>query len=135
MTEPLPQANTPPATVDDYIAAQPPDRRDALHELRRLILAAVPGAIESISYEMPTYRFPNGHPVYFAGWKHHVSLHDIPAVDPDLEQEVGPYRSGKDTLRFPAAEPIPFDLVSRIVVAISNRSASRRDAPGPKEEP
>jgi uncharacterized protein YdhG (YjbR/CyaY superfamily) len=110
-------------TVDEYIAAQPPERRGALHDLRRVVLEAVPDATESISYGMPTYRLPNGHPVYFAGWTHHVSLHDIPRLDPDLEREVGPYRSGKDTLKFANAERIPFDLVARLVVAISNRSA------------
>lgn len=108
------------ASVDDYIAAQPTDRRDALHELRRVIVEAVPEAVEAIRYGMPAYRFPNGHPVYFAGWKRHVSVHDIPAFDPELEAEVAPFRSGKDTLKFPFTAPIPFALISRIMAAIAD---------------
>ncbi len=109
------------ASVDDYIAAQPPDRRDALHELRRAIVDAVPDAVEAIRYGMPAYRFPNGHPVYFAGWKRHVSLHDIPVFEPDLEAEVAPFRSGKDTLKFPTTAPIPFALISQIMTTIAGR--------------
>ncbi len=108
-------------TVDEYIAAQAPERHGALHELRRVVLNAAPDAVESISYGMPTYRLPNGHPVYFAGWKHHVSLHDIPALDAALEAGVAPYRSGKDTLKFPNADGIPFDLVASVVAAIASR--------------
>lgn len=111
------------ASVDDYIDAQPPARRDALHELRRVILAAVPDAVEAIRYGMPAYRFANGHPVYFAGWKHHVSLHNIPAFEPNLEAEVAPFRSGKDTLKFPATATIPFDLILRIMMTIAKSSA------------
>lgn len=111
------------ASVDDYIANQTPDRRETLTELRRRIQAAVPEAVESIRYGMPAYRFPNGHPMYFAGWKRHVSLHDIPLFDPELEAEVAPFRSGKDTLKFPATATVPFDLVSRIIVTIAQRPA------------
>ncbi len=110
-------------SVDAYIDTQPPDRRHALHELRRVIVVAVPDAVEAIRYGMPAYRFPNGHPVYFAGWKHHVSLHDIPAFDPDLEAEVAPFRSGKDTLKFPTTTTIPLDLISRIMTTIATRPA------------
>ena len=108
-------------TVDEYIAAQPAERHDALHQLRRVILNAEPDAVESISYGMPTYRLPNGHPVYFAGWKHHVSLHDIPVLDAAVEAAVVPFRSGKDTLKFPNADGIPFDLVANVVAAIASR--------------
>jgi uncharacterized protein YdhG (YjbR/CyaY superfamily) len=112
-----------PASVDEYIGAQSPNRREALREIRRRIFEAVPDAVESIRYGMPAYRLPNGHPVYFAGWKQHVSLHDIPVFESDLEAEVAPFRSGKDTLKFPSSSAVPFDLVSRIMVAVANRSA------------
>ena len=113
------------ATVDDYIDAQPAERRDDLHALRRVILAAVPDAAEAIRYGMPAYRFPNGHPVYFAGWKHHVSIHDVPVLSPDLEAELAPFRSGKDTLKFPATAVIPLDLIRRVMetIAASPRSS------------
>ncbi|MCC6437855.1 MAG: DUF1801 domain-containing protein [Acidimicrobiales bacterium] len=110
-----------PETVDDYLAAQPDATRERLQEVRRRILAAAPGAEESIRYGMPGFRLANGHPVYCAGWKQHISLHDIPVFDPELEGEVAPFRSGKDTLKFPHRRPIPFELITRIVTAIAGR--------------
>ena len=112
---------TTPSTVDDYIAAQPDALRCDLEELRSTIRRAVPDAIESVSYGMPTYTFANGHPVYFAGWKRHISLHDIPVLPDELEARMAPYRSGKDTVKFPHGTAIAFDLVEAAMVAISQR--------------
>jgi uncharacterized protein YdhG (YjbR/CyaY superfamily) len=36
---------------------------------------------------------------------------------------VAPFRSGKDTLKFPHRDPVPFDLISRIIVALAERPA------------
>jgi uncharacterized protein YdhG (YjbR/CyaY superfamily) len=114
----------PPAeSVDDYLAAQPAEVRDALAEVRRRILLAAPGAVESIRYGMPAYRLANGHPVYFAGWQQHLSLHDVPVLDADLEAELAPFRSGKDTLKFRYRDTVPMDLIGRTVAAIAARPA------------
>lgn len=113
---------TPPATVDEYIGAQPDAVRDRLHEMRRCILGAAPDATESIRYGMPAYRLANGHPVYFAGWARHLSLHDVPAFAGELEAAVRPYRTGKDTLRFPHRQPVPWELVAAVIGAIAGRT-------------
>jgi uncharacterized protein YdhG (YjbR/CyaY superfamily) len=110
-----------PATVDAYIAGANAEIRDRLAELRRRVLAAAPDAVESISYGMPTYRLSNGRPVFFACWKHHVSMHAVPVFDDELETDVSVYRSGKDTLRFPHPDPLPFDLVQRLVAESARR--------------
>ena len=108
-------------TVDEYIAEFPETRQPALREVLHRIRSAAPGAEEAIRYGMPAFRLSNGHPVYFAGWKLHLSLHDIPKLDSALEPEVAPFRSGKDTLKFPFAKPIPFDLIERVVAQIAKR--------------
>lgn len=112
--------STAPETVDDYIAAQPAAHQDALQEVRRRVLRAAPDAMESVRYGMPAYRLPNGRPVYFAGWAKHLSLHDIPNFSEPLESEVAPMRSGKDTVKFPYRDGVPFDLVERIVRAAAD---------------
>jgi uncharacterized protein YdhG (YjbR/CyaY superfamily) len=118
-----------PDSVEAYIASQAPDHRNALTEIRRRILEVAPTDSEAIRYGMPAYRFENGHPVYFACWKQHVSLHDIPTFhDPGLEAETAPFRSGKDTLKFPHRHPIPFDLISRAMRAIADRPSSAQPA-------
>lgn len=105
-----------PATVDEYLAAQPEDRRAVLEALRATIRAAAPGAAESISYQMPAYRVKGRFLVSFAAFKGHTSL--FPAsgmVMEALGEELAPYYRPKATIRFPADRPIPIDLVARVV--------------------
>ena len=100
-------------TVDEYIARFPPDVRAVLEEVRRTIHAAVPGAGEKISYQIPTITFDGTNLLHFSAWKSHIALYPIPPIDEDLT----PYRSGKGTLKFPLNKPIPYDLITRVAKA------------------
>jgi len=103
-------------TVDAYLAGLPEDRRAAMEGLRRTIRAAVPAATEAISYNMPAFRLDGRFFVSYEAFKRHYSL--FPWTD-EMVEELGdairPYAVGKGTLRFPADEPIPLDLVQRII--------------------
>jgi uncharacterized protein YdhG (YjbR/CyaY superfamily) len=105
------------ATVDDYLAALPNDRRTVMEELRRTVTAAAPKATETIAYGMPALRTSGGRfLVSYDVFKHHYSL--FPASDAvvgELGDELAPYLAGKGTIRFSADRPIPHALVMRIV--------------------
>jgi uncharacterized protein YdhG (YjbR/CyaY superfamily) len=103
-----------PATIDDYIDMFPADVQTILQEVRRTIGNAVPAADETISYGIPTFTLGGRYLVYFAGWKHHLSVYPIPTGDAAFEQEIEPYAAGKGTLKFPLAKPIPYDLIERV---------------------
>ncbi len=103
------------ATIDDYIASFPEEVQTILGEVRRTIREAAPDAVESISYQIPTYKL-NGKPlIYFAGWKHHISIYPLPSGDDSFEAELDQYRSGKGTAKFPLDQPIPYDLIRKMV--------------------
>ena len=70
---------------------------------------------------MPAFRLTNGHPVYCAAWKRHLSLHDIPTLSEPIETTLEQYRSGKDTLKFAYCNPIPYDLIETIVRHVAQR--------------
>ena len=67
--------------------------------------------------------------VYFAGWKHHISLYPIPDDD-RLNEELVPYRSGKGSLRFPLAKPMPLELVQRVAEALVSRKVGEAPSSG-----
>ena len=113
------------ATIDDYIGSFPADVQAVLQEVRRRIRAAVPESGETMSYQIPTMTLQGKRLVYFAGWKHHISVYPVPAADQTLERVLAPYRASKGTLRFQLDQPIPYDLIERSVVAL----AQQRDAP------
>jgi uncharacterized protein YdhG (YjbR/CyaY superfamily) len=103
-------------TVDAYMASLPEDRRGPMEELRRTIRAAAPDATEVIAYNMPALRLGGRFLVSYEAFKRHYSL--FPWSDEMLDElgaELQPYAVGKGTIRFPADEPIPLDLVTRIV--------------------
>jgi uncharacterized protein YdhG (YjbR/CyaY superfamily) len=118
-----------PSSVDDYLAAQPGDRRATLEALRDAVRAAAPDAVETIAYNMPAYRGRGGQfVVSFDAFKRHYSL--FPATDAIVERlgdEVRPFLAGRGTIRFPADRPIPIELVKRIVeIRVAETAASER---------
>jgi uncharacterized protein YdhG (YjbR/CyaY superfamily) len=106
-----------PASVEDYLADLPSDRRAGVETLRRTINAAAPDATETIAYQMPALRSHGGQfLVSYAAFKQHYSLFPASgAVIEALGDELTPYLAGKGTIRFPASRPIPTELVTRIV--------------------
>jgi uncharacterized protein YdhG (YjbR/CyaY superfamily) len=116
-----------PATVEEYLAELPPDRRAGVETLRRAARAGAPEATESIAYGMPALR-SHGRQflVSYAAFKAHYSL--FPASDPVIEacgDELTPFLSGKGTIRFPADRPIPAALVTKIVKVRFAENAAR----------
>lgn len=115
-------------SVDEYFAALPDDRREAMAELRRIVTTAAPRATETMAYDMPALRTADGRFLLsYDAYKRHYSL--FPASDAvvkALGDELLPYLAGKGTIRFPADRPIPSDLVRRIVeVRVGEVEAAR----------
>ena len=112
---------TVPATIDEYVASFPDGAREALEQVRAAIHRVVPDATETIKYGMPTFTVGGHHNVYFAGWKTHVALYAVHPLPAELEAQVAPLRSDKDTVKFPLSEPMPVELIERIVGELVRR--------------
>lgn len=114
------------ATVDEYLAGVPDDKRVALERLRAQIKAAAPDATESISYGLPTFKLDGHWFVAFGVAKNHCSFYAGAAPLEALAAELSGYRLWKGTINFPADRPLPADLVTRLIeVRIAEHRASR----------
>jgi uncharacterized protein YdhG (YjbR/CyaY superfamily) len=109
------QKKNTPKDIDDYISRYPPGIQEILQNIRLTIKQAVPGAEEVISYQMPAFRYAGYMLIFFAAHENHAGLYPIPTDNPDFGPEVSMYASGKATLKFPYQQPIPYDLITRIV--------------------
>jgi hypothetical protein len=86
-----------PADIDEYLATISPPARQVVSRLRDRIHELVPGAQETISYQIPTFTVDGRRFVHLAGWKAHLSLYPRPD-DPTLDAELEPFESGRGTL-------------------------------------
>src|SRR5580704_13996578 len=103
-----------PKNIDGYISQFPAAVQAILEKVRATIINAAPDAKEVISYLMPAFK-QHGILVYFAAWKKHIGLYPPIFGDKALEKAVAKYAGPKGNLQFPLDEPIPYDLIKRIV--------------------
>lgn len=108
-------AKTKFQSIDEYIAACPPDSQDYLQQIRKLIRSLVPDAKERISYQIAAFERNGKNIIHFAGWKKHVSLYPVPAGSEAFERQIAKYVDGKGTVKFPLDEPLPLKLIERVV--------------------
>jgi len=103
-----------PKDIDQYIATFPTEVQMVLEKVRQTIRDAAPDAKETISYQMPAFK-QHGILVYFAAWTKHSGLYPPISGVKTLERAVARYAGPKGNLQFPLNEPIPYDLIERIV--------------------
>ena len=101
-------------SIDEYIASFPPEIQARLEAMRATIRAAAPDAEEKISYQMPTF-FLKGNLVHFAAFKQHIGFYPAPRGIEEFKEELSIYKGAKGSVQFPLDQPLPLDLVARIV--------------------
>lgn len=125
-----------PTTIDAYIAAFPEHVQVLLQKVRQAIREAAPQAEEAIKYRIPTYVL-NGNLVHFAAYSKHVGFYPTPSAIARFGVELAAYATAKGSVQFPLDQPIPYDLIRRIVrfrVEETQQSATtaNRDTARPK---
>lgn len=124
------------ATVEEYLASLPADRRGALQEVRRVILASLPAGYEEamnwgmITYQVPPAVYPdtyNGQPLMcaaLASQKHHMALYLTSIYMDDAARQAfdAQYRAtgkrydvGKSCVRFRRLEDLPLEIIGRAI--------------------
>ena len=107
-----------PKTVAGYIAAAPKEQRAALERIRKTIKGAAPKATEGLSYGIVGFKQDGKNVAYFGSWKTHIALYGFGGSVIDAHAvELRPYVQSKGTIQFPADEPIPYGLVTKLVKA------------------
>ena len=101
-------------SIDEYIATFPAEIQKILQEIRATIHAAAPEATEKISYQMPTF-YLNGNLVHFAAFKHHIGFYPTPNGVDAFAQDLAKFKGAKGSVQFPLNQPMPLDLITRIV--------------------
>ena len=101
--------------MDAYIASLPRDVQNILEKIRQVIRKTVPEAVEAISYQIPTFKLNGKNLVHFAAWKDHIGFYATPSGNAAFKKELAQYKVAKGSIQFPLDEPIPYDLVRKMV--------------------
>lgn len=102
-------------TIDQYIEPFPAPVQKLLKKMRQTIHLAAPDAVEAISYGMPTFKQNGKNLVHFAAFKAHIGFYPVPSGMAAFKKELAGYKQGKGSAQFPFDQPIPYDLVTKIV--------------------
>ena len=112
-----------PAAIEDYVSGFPPSVQRRLRQLFQTIAKTAPESDATISYGIPTFVANGRKLVWFGAFKSHIGFYPGAAAIAAFKKELSKYKSAKGSVQFPSSEPLPLDLISRIV---EFRVASRR---------
>ena len=104
-----------PETVDEYILSQDEAIRGHLERVRNVLRAALPDAVEKISWSMPTW-WKDHNIIHFAAAKKHIGLYPGPEAvtffAEKLDQAGCKYSKG--SIQIPYSDDLPLDLIAEI---------------------
>lgn len=102
--------------IAHYISQFPENVQHILQNIRNLILENAPDAVEEMAYGMPGYKLNQKPLVYFAAYRNHIGFYATPSGHLEFKEELAPYKQGKGSVQFPIKQPIPYDLIKRMVI-------------------
>ncbi|HEY2421857.1 MAG TPA: DUF1801 domain-containing protein [Neobacillus sp.] len=101
-------------SIDEYILIFPPEIQEILQTLRNVIKESAPNATEKISYQMPTFVL-HGNLVHFAAFKKHIGFYPTASGIATFQDEISKYKNAKGSVQFSIDQPLPYELISKIV--------------------
>lgn len=121
--------------VDQYIATFPADVQEQLKNVRDVIRKHAPEATEIFSYGMPGYKIYGKALVYFAAYKLHIGFYATPSGHKQFAKALSRYKQGKGSVQFPLNEPMPLELIAKMVRfrVKENLSGSKQSGAGKKK--
>jgi len=123
----------PAKDIDEFIAGFPADVQKVLKKVRATIKKAAPKAEETINYGIPTFKL-NGNLVHFSAFKNHIGFYPTPSGIEKFKKELSVYEGAKGSVKFPLDQPIPYDLITKIVMFRVEENSQKAEAKGRKKK-
>lgn len=111
-------ASSSAAEIRAYMAKLPAASRKVMAKVRATVRAEAPGATDYFSYRIPALQFEGKTLVWYAAWRHHVSMYPLgERITKKTGVETIGYKTAKGTIQFPLDEPLPVELIRKLVRA------------------
>ncbi len=99
------------------------------------IREAAPEAEETINYGVPTFTLLGRSLVHFGASKNHIGFYPTPSGIAHFKDELGGYKYAKGPVQFPLDQPMPLDLIRRMVAFRVEEQRGAAAAKGKKASP
>ncbi|NBA88342.1 DUF1801 domain-containing protein [Emticicia sp. CRIBPO] len=109
-------AKTDFKNIDEYQAEFPPEIRERMETIRKIIHEIVPGVEEVISYQIPCFKYL-GYLIYYAGFPNHVSISNPFSAEflKEFESELKNYKVSKSVIQLPNKDELPTEMIARMI--------------------
>jgi uncharacterized protein YdhG (YjbR/CyaY superfamily) len=109
-------AKTDYKTIDQYHSTFPADLIKRMQEIRGIVHKVVPDVEETISYQIPCFKY-NGYLIYYSAYTNHISL-SHPFSKEFLEHfkdGLKNYKVSKSAIQLPNDENLPLKFIKEII--------------------
>jgi len=101
--------------VDTYIDKFDGEVKSRLLRIREIVRREVPEAEEGFVYGLVGYKLNKKPLVYFGGFAKHIGFYATPQGHEAFVSDLSQYKQGKGSVQFPLDQPLPEDLIVRMV--------------------
>ena len=101
--------------ITSLIKRHPANQAKVLEELRALVKKLLPGASETVFYQMPSFTLSGVILFSYEGFKEHSSIFPGPEVIKMLEKDLLKYRTSKGAIQFDLNKLPPIALIKKII--------------------
>jgi uncharacterized protein YdhG (YjbR/CyaY superfamily) len=102
-------------TVEDYLGQFHGEASARINQIRDIVKKHAPDAVESLSYGLIGYKLYGKPLVYVGGFAHHTGFYATPNGHEAFKDDFAKYKQGKGSVQFPLDQPLPTDLIARVV--------------------
>lgn len=110
-------AKTNYQTVDEYHQAFNGETLTRMQTIRKIIHEIVPDVAESISYQIPCFKY-HGYLIYYCAFPKHITLSHpySEAFWEHFKADLKGYKTSKSAIQIPTAKPLPEAFIRKIVL-------------------
>lgn len=109
-------AKTDYKTIDQYHKAFSGEVVERMQAIRDIIHKVVPDVEETISYQIPCFKY-NGYLIYYSAYAKHISLANPFSAEflAHFKNDLKKYKVSKSVIQIPNDEPLPVSLLTKMI--------------------
>jgi uncharacterized protein YdhG (YjbR/CyaY superfamily) len=91
------------------------EQKNALLNLRKIILEQTPDSVETFSYGMPCFKYKNKYLICIGAFKNHMSIFPGGEATEAFKDDLKKFKTSKGTIQFTTDNKISSDLLIKII--------------------